>query len=211
MKSVRFSTAAWLLAAGLVLLPLPAAATTLSKAVFSGGCFWGVEAVFERLKGVSQAVSGYTGGTMTNPDYESVSSGQTGHAESVEVTYDAEVVSYDTLLKVYFLVAHDPTQLNYQGPDYGTQYRSAVWYGTPAQKALIEAAISKLKVDKTYKDPIVTEVKPLTKFWVAEDYHQDFIKKNPTQGYIVRFDLPKLRFLERNFATLVKPLSLIHI
>ncbi|MEI8094231.1 MAG: peptide-methionine (S)-S-oxide reductase MsrA [Spirochaetales bacterium] len=205
MKSVRFSTAAWLLAAGLVLLPLPAAATTLSKAVFSGGCFWGVEAVFERLKGVSQAVSGYTGGTMTNPDYESVSSGQTGHAESVEVTYDAEVVSYDTLLKVYFLVAHDPTQLNYQGPDYGTQYRSAVWYGTPAQKALIEAAISKLKVDKTYKDPIVTEVKPLTKFWVAEDYHQDFIKKNPTQGYIVRFDLPKLRFLERNFATLVKP------
>lgn len=203
MKTVSFKPAVLAVTLGvLALVPLPAA--PLQKAVFAGGCFWGVEAVFERLKGVTKAVSGYAGGTMIDPDYGSVSSGQTGHAEAVEVTFDPDVVKYDTLLTVFFLVAHDPTQLNYQGPDHGTQYRSVVWYSSPAQKASIDAAIAKLKADKTYKQPIVTEVKPGVKFWPAEDEHQDFIKNNPTWPYVVRFDLPKLRFLERNYATLVK-------
>jgi peptide-methionine (S)-S-oxide reductase len=173
-------------------------------AVFSGGCFWGVEAVFERLKGVGEVVSGYTGGTLSSPSYEAVSSGSTGHAESVKVVYDPAVVSYETLLKVFFLVAHDPTQLNYQGPDHGTQYRSALWYTTPAQKTTAEGSIRQLEKDKIYPGKVVTEVKPLVKFWPAEDYHQDFIANNPTQGYIVRFDLPKLRYLHKNFPSLEK-------
>ncbi len=183
---------------------LPVWAAPTEVAVFSGGCFWGVEAVFERLKGVGDVVSGYTGGAAVNPSYDDVSTGFTGHAESVRVPYDPAVVSYETLLKVFFLVAHDPTQLNYQGPDHGTQYRSALWYATPAQKTAAEAAIRQLEKDKTYPDKVVTEVKPLGKFWPAEDYHQNFIANNPTQGYIVRFDLPKLRFLHKTYPALEK-------
>jgi peptide-methionine (S)-S-oxide reductase len=177
---------------------------TQATAVFSGGCFWGVEAVFERLKGVTDVVSGYTGGSGKNPTYEQVSSGTTGQAESVKVTYDPQVVNYETLLKVFFLVAHDPTQLNYQGPDHGTQYRSALWYETPAQRAAAETYLKQLTTDKAYRDKVVTEVKPAETFWPAEDYHQDFIKNNPTWPYVVRFDLPKLRFLHANYASLEK-------
>jgi peptide-methionine (S)-S-oxide reductase len=189
----------------LLIAPLtPVWSAQSEVAVLSGGCFWGVEAVFERLKGVGEVVSGYTGGTLSNPSYEAVSSGTTGHAESVRVVFDPSVVSYDTLLKVFFMVAHDPTQLNYQGPDHGTQYRSALWYATPAQKTAAEAAIRQLEKDKIYPDKVVTELKPLVKFWPAEDYHQDFIANNPTQGYIVRFDLPKLRYLHKNYPSLEK-------
>lgn len=177
--------------------------TGLQTAVFAGGCFWGIEAVFERMKGVTQAVSGYTGGTLRNPTYEEVTTGQTEHAEAVEVTYDPSVVSYGTLLKVFFSVAMDPTQLNYQGPDHGTQYRSALFVKTPAQRATAEAYLKILSDARIWKDPIVTEITDLTTFWPAEEYHQDFIVKNPTQPYIVRFDLPKIRDLETRWPELV--------
>lgn len=176
----------------------------LQTAVFAGGCFWGIEAVFERLNGVTQAVSGYSGGAKANPTYDEVSSGDTGHAESVEVTYDPTVISYGTLLKVFFTVGADPTQLNFQGPDHGTQYRSALFVKTPGQKAVATAYLKQLAASKLWNGPIVTEVTAFTKFWPAEDYHQDFIKKNPTQGYIVRFDLPKLRAMDKFFPTLLK-------
>ncbi len=177
----------------------------LATSYFAGGCFWGVEAVFEKLRGVKEATSGYTGGRTQNPGYDDVSTGLSGHAETVKVVYDPQVVSYETLLKVFFLVAHDPTQLNYQGPDHGTQYRSAVWYTSPTEKAAAEAAIRQLDKDKTYRGKVVTEVSPLPAFWPAEDYHQNFIVKNPTWPYVVQFDLPKLRFLAKNYASLTKP------
>lgn len=183
--------------------PAEAPLTGLQTAVFAGGCFWGIEAVFERVNGVTQAVSGYTGGTLRNPSYEEVSTGQTDHAEAVEVTYDPAVVTYGTLLKVFFSVAMDPTQLNYQGPDHGTQYRSALFVKTPAQRATAEAYLKTLADARLWKDPIVTEVTDHTVFWPAEEYHQDFIAKNPTQPYIVRFDLPKIRDLEQRWPELV--------
>jgi peptide methionine sulfoxide reductase msrA/msrB len=175
----------------------------LQKAVFAGGCFWGIEAVFERLKGVTNAVSGYSGGTLRNPTYEEVSSGQTGHAESVEVTYDPKIISYGTLLKVFFSVAHDPTQLNYQGPDHGTQYRTALFVKTPAERATAEAYIKTLTAAKLWKDPIVTEVTAYSAFWQAEPEHQDFLVNHPNYPYIVRFDQPKIRDLEKTWPTLV--------
>lgn len=179
------------------------APTGLQTAVFAGGCFWGIEAVFEHLKGVKSAVSGYSGGTLRNPSYEDVTTGQTGHAEAVEVTYDPQVISYGTLLKVFFSVAHDPTQLNYQGPDHGTQYRTALFVRNAAQRSTAEAYIQALTAAQIWKDPIVTEVTDLSAFWPAEEYHQDFIVKNPRQPYIVRFDLPKLRDLEQTWPELV--------
>ena len=178
--------------------------TGIQTAVFAGGCFWGVEAVFERMKGVSGVVSGYTGGTLRDPSYDEVSSGQTNHAEAVLITYDPSVVSYGQLLQVFFSVVHDPTQLNYQGPDHGTQYRSAVFYRTPAQKAETEAYIDVLTRAKTWPASIVTEVSSLGQFWPAEEYHQDFIAKNPQQPYIVRFDLPKIRDLEATWPQLLE-------
>lgn len=188
-------------------IPVPAASGPsqegLQKAVFAGGCFWGVEAVFERLNGVVSAVSGYTGGTLRNPSYEEISSGQTGHAEAVEVTFDPRVISYATLMKVFFSVATDPTQLNYQGPDHGTQYRSALFVADAQQRTEAEAYLKVLAASGVWKDPIVTEVTDLGPFWPAEEYHQDFIVKNPFQGYVVRFDLPKLRDLERRWPELV--------
>jgi peptide methionine sulfoxide reductase msrA/msrB len=173
--------------------------------VFAGGCFWGIEGVFERLKGVSAAVSGYSGGKTKNPTYEEVSSGATGHAESVEVTYDPAVISYGTLLQVFFSVACDPTQLNYQGPDHGTQYRSALFVKTPGQKTVAEAYLASLTSAKVFSAAIVTEVTPFTEFWRAEDYHQHYLVNNPTQGYIVAWDLPKIRALEATYPSLVIP------
>jgi len=177
----------------------------VQTAVFAGGCFWGIEGVFERLKGVSSAVSGYSGGQTQNPSYEEVSSGTTGHAESVEVTYDPKVISYGTLLQVFFSVACDPTQLDYQGPDHGTQYRSALFVKTPGQKAVAETYLASLAAAKVFSAKIVTEVTPFTAFWRAEDYHQHFLVNNPTYPYIVAWDLPKIRALEANYPSLVVP------
>jgi peptide-methionine (S)-S-oxide reductase len=174
-------------------------------AVFAGGCFWGVEAVFERLKGVQDAVSGYSGGDAKTAHYEIVSTGLTGHAESVKVTYDPSQVSYGTLLKVFFSVAHNPTELNYQGPDHGTQYRSAIFYSDNTQRRVAEEYIRALDKAGVYSSSIVTQVVPLKAFYPAEGYHQDYLKHNPTQPYIVMWDLPKLAALERQYPQLVRP------
>jgi peptide-methionine (S)-S-oxide reductase len=181
--------------------PVPAARDT---AVFAGGCFWGVEAVFRHLKGVTTAVSGYSGGTTRSPSYEDVSSGTTGHAESVQVIYDPAEISYQQLLKVFFTVAHDPTELNRQGPDVGTQYRSAIFYRTPEQRRAAEAAIADLVKAKTYPRPVVTAIVPFAAFYRAEDYHQGYLERHPTQPYIVVNDAPKLDHLQREFPALYR-------
>ena len=182
---------------------IPAATVKAPQtAVFAGGCFWGVEAVFRHVKGVSRAVSGYAGGTTKNPSYEQVSSGDTGHAESVEVTYDAAQVSYGQLLKVFFQVAHDPTQLNRQGPDHGTQYRSAIFYVSDEQKRVAEAYVAQLTAAKAFSGTIVTQIAPLSTFWAAEGYHQNYLALHPTQPYIVYNDLPKLEALRAELPTL---------
>jgi peptide-methionine (S)-S-oxide reductase len=191
-------------------LPQPVAASPLATrageetAVFAGGCFWGIEAVFEHIKGVKSAVSGYAGGTPANPDYELVSSGMTGHAESVQVVFDPSVVSYATLLRVFFSVAHDPTQLNRQGPDTGTQYRSEIFYATPAQKKQAEAYIAQLTAAKTFPRPIVTKLEQLQAFYPAEDYHQDYMVHHPNQPYIVYNDAPKVAHLKAQFPELYR-------
>jgi peptide-methionine (S)-S-oxide reductase len=173
-------------------------------AVFAGGCFWGVEAVFEHLKGVKSAVSGYAGGSVASPTYEEVSTGTTGHAESVRVVFDPSVISYGELLKVFFSVAHDPTQRNRQGPDVGTQYRSAIFYVTDEQKRIAEGYIQQLTNAKTFGRPIVTEVTRLGTFNVAEDYHQDYLAHHPDQPYIVINDAPKLKHLQKQFPELYR-------
>src|SRR5689334_15241057 len=165
-------------------------------AVFAGGCFWGVEAVFEQLKGVTGVVSGYAGGKAETAHYEMVGSGRTGHAESVQVTYDPAQISYGKLLQVFFSIAHDPTELNRQGPDEGPQYRSAIFYGSDEQKRTAEAYIAQLTQAKVFKRKIVTEVAPLAAFYPAEEYHQDFIARNPGNPYVVYNDLPKLSHLK---------------
>jgi peptide-methionine (S)-S-oxide reductase len=164
--------------------------------VFSGGCFWGIQAVFEHVRGVTSATSGYTGGAAATATYEEVSTSTTGHAESVRVTFDPKRVSYADLLKVFFTVAHDPTELNRQGPDEGTQYRSAVWYTSDAQRLATEAAIRQLTAGKTYPRPVVTQVAPLHGFYVAEGYHQDYFVHNPDAPYIVINDKPKVERLK---------------
>lgn len=165
-------------------------------AVFAGGCFWGVEAVFEHVKGVKHASSGYAGGSAITARYPLVSSGRTQHAEAVEVVYDPKQVSYGELLEVFFTVAHDPTQLDRQGPDVGPQYRSAIFYRNAAQKAGAEAYIAALERDGKLGKPVVTQVVPLDKFHRAETYHQDFARKNPNHPYIVHHDAPKVRNLK---------------
>ncbi len=175
------------------------AASGTQTAVFAGGCFWGVQGVFQRVNGVVQAVSGYSGGAKETAQYEMVGSGLTGHAESVKITYDPKKVSYGTLLQIYFSVAHDPTQLNRQDPDSGPQYRSAVFYADAAQKETTEKYIAQLDAAKVYRSKIVTQVVPLDAFYAAEDYHQDYLTLNPTQGYIARFDLPKIANLKNMF------------
>jgi len=172
--------------------------------VFAGGCFWGVQAVFEHVRGVQSAVSGYAGGTMASPSYEDVSSGTTGHAESVEVTFDASQVSLGTLLQVFFSVAHDPTQKDRQGPDVGTQYRSAVFYTTDAQRHVVDAYLKQLTEAKTYSRPIVTEVAPLHAFYPAEAYHQHYAMLHPDSPYIAMYDLPKVAALKARFPSLYR-------
>lgn len=193
--------------AGMKIEP-PAELSTANKGeqtiVLAGGCFWGIEAVFEQLKGVSNVVSGYSGGTAETANYERVSHGSTGHAEAVKITYDPQQISYGQLLKIYFLIAHDPTQLNRQEPDSGTQYRSVIFFNNPEQQKLATAYIDRLNKARVFTKPIATQVVPLTKFYDAEEYHQNFIVHNPTQAYIVRFDLPKLAQLRQQFPTLIK-------
>jgi peptide-methionine (S)-S-oxide reductase len=176
-------------------------------AVLAGGCFWGVEAVFEQLKGVSDVVSGFAGGSQFTAHYSVVSSGATGHAESVKITYDPAAISYGQLLKVFFAVAHDPTELNRQGPDEGTQYRSSIFYANDEQKAIADAYIQQLNNAHVFVRPIVTTVVPLKGFYAAEDYHQDFIAHHPDYPYVVVNDLPKLRALKTEFPGLLKTAS----
>ena len=176
----------------------------MATAVFAGGCFWGVEAVFEHLKGVSTVVSGYSGGTAKTARYEIVSNGQTEHAESVQITFDPSQISYEQLLNVYFNVAHDPTQLNRQGPDHGSQYRSAIFYTNNEQKQIAEAYIDRLSKNKIFTKPVVTQLVPLQNFYPAEDSHQDFIVHNPNYPYVVVHDLPKLSQLQKQFPEIYK-------
>ncbi len=171
-------------------------------AVFAGGCFWGVDAVFKHVKGVSNVVSGYAGGNGDTAQYDLVSSGDTGHAESVRITYDPSRISYGQLLKVFFSVAHDPTQLNMQGPDRGTQYRSAIFFTDGEQQHVAQAYIAQLQATHTFSRSIVTQVTPLRAFYEAESYHQNYLAQHPSQPYIVINDLPKLANLQRQFPNL---------
>jgi peptide-methionine (S)-S-oxide reductase len=165
--------------------------------VFAGGCFWGVQGVFQHVNGVTSAVSGYAGGDQRAAIYEIVSSGTTGHAESVQVTYDPRRISYGRLLQVFFSVAHDPTQLNRQGPDSGTQYRSAIFTSSAAQEQVVKAYIAQLDQAHVFRKPIVTRIEPNRTFYPAEDYHQDYLTRFPTNPYIAINDLPKIADLER--------------
>ena len=186
-------------------LDVPAtAAKGEQTAVFAGGCFWGVEAVFDHVKGVKQAISGYSGGDANTAQYETVSTGRTGHAESVKVIYDPTKVSYGQLLKVYFSVAHDPTQLNRQSPDSGTQYRSEIFTSNAAQQKVANAYIAQQTAAKAFSAPIVTRVEPLKAFYPAEGYHQKYLSLHPNEPYIVFNDAPKLVHLKQMFPTLYK-------
>jgi len=179
-------------------LDAPLAATRGERtAVLAGGCFWGVEAVFEHVKGVTRVTSGYSGGSARDADYESVSAGRTGHAEAVRITYDPSQVTYGRLLKVFFSVAHDPTQLNRQGPDVGRHYRSAIFYSGEEQKRIAESYIEQLNRAQLFKRPIVTQVAALKTFHEAESYHQNYAARHPDQPYIVIHDLPKVANLRK--------------
>jgi peptide-methionine (S)-S-oxide reductase len=182
-----------------------AAAKSQQTAVLAGGCFWGIQAVFEHVKGVSSVTSGYAGGYVKSPSYESVSMGVTGHAETVSITYDSSQVTYGQLLMVYFSVAHDPTQWNRQGPDTGSQYRSLILYTSEEQKRIAQAYISQLDAAKVYSRSIVTKVEPFQAFYAAENYHQDYLKNNLSNPYIVYNDFPKLENLRKSFPALYRP------
>ena len=187
-----------------VVIPAPAIDAQPSEgiqtAVIAGGCFWGVQGVFQHTSGVVNAVSGYAGGSKASANYTMVSSGGTGHAEAVEIKYDPKKISYGKILQIFFSVAHDPTQLNRQGPDTGPQYRSAIFTKTEEQKKVAEAYIDQLNAAKVYKKPIVTKVGPLEAFYAAEAYHQDYLTLHPTQPYIAYNDLPKIENLKKLFA-----------
>src|SRR5713101_910918 len=197
-------------AASAVAIPDPVLDETLRNTsqkqtiVLAGGCFWGVDAVFKHVKGVTEVRSGYAGG-KGSATYEEVSSGDTGYAESVQITYDRSKITYGKLLKVFFAVAHDPTELNRQGPDTGTQYRSAIFYSSEDQKQIASAYIEQLNKARIFSSPLVTQVAPFRGFYPAEDYHQNFLARNPTYPYIVFNDLPKLRALQKLFPDIYKP------
>lgn len=182
----------------------PATAQGKATAVLAGGCFWCTEAVFEQLMGVEKVTSGYAGGDRKTAHYDLVSGGKTDHAEAIEVVFDPAKISYGQILKVFFSVAHDPTQLNRQGPDWGRQYRSAIFWRDAEQKRIAEAYIQQLTAAKAFSDPIVTELNELKEFYPAEGYHQDFVKRNPSHPYIVVNALPKVKKLSKEFPALVK-------
>ena len=191
-------------------LPNPVIDAPLTQAkgnqtlVVAGGCFWGVEGVFRHVKGVVSATSGYSGGEASTANYDATSSGRTGHAESVKIVYDPSQVTVGQLLKVFFSVAHDPTELNRQGPDHGTQYRSAVFYKGDEQKRVVQSYIDQLQQTKIYSSPIVTQVAPLTAFYPAEDYHQNYLSLHPNQPYILINDMPKLGALKAKFPSMYR-------
>jgi peptide-methionine (S)-S-oxide reductase len=191
-----------------VKIPDPAVDSPLASAkgqqtmVIAGGCFWGIQAVFQHVKGVKKAASGYAGGQANTAHYEMVSTGRTGHAESVKVVFDPSLITYGQLLKVFFSVAHDPTELNRQGPDTGTQYRSAIFYSDPDQQRIAQAYIAQLNEAKVFSGPIVTQVVPLNAFYQAEDYHQDYATLHPNEPYIMINDLPKVANLRKEFPNL---------
>ena len=199
-----FAVAPSLAAEDAVIIPAPAAHVKASdgiqSVVIAGGCFWGVQGVFQHTAGVVNAVSGYAGGSKNTADYSTVSTGTTGHAESVEVKYDPKKISYGKILQIFFSVVHDPTQLNRQGPDSGTQYRSAIFTTNDEQKKVTEAYIAQLNAAKVYKKPIVTKVGPLEGFYPAEAYHQDYLTLHPNQPYIAYNDIPKVENLKKIFA-----------
>ena len=184
---------------------IPAGQASSAVMVLAGGCFWGVEGVFQHVKGVSSAVAGYAGGAKSTATYEQTNDGTTGHAESVQVTFDPRQVSYGQLLHVFFSVAHDPTQLNRQGPDTGTQYRSTIFPISPEQAAVAKAYITQLDQARVFKKKIVTTIETGRPFYKAEEYHQDFLARNPTHPYIVYNDLPKIEHLKRLFPDLYRP------
>lgn len=179
-------------------------------AVLAGGCFWGVQGVFEHLRGVTQVASGYTGGAANTAEYERVSDGDTGHAESVRVTFDPTVISYGKILQVFFSVAHNPTELDYQGPDHGTQYRSAIFPMNPQQRDVAQAYIAQLQGGHVYASPIVTRVENFKGFYTAEDYHQNFLALHPDYPYIAINDMPKVEALKRLFPSLYLPRPVLY-
>jgi peptide-methionine (S)-S-oxide reductase len=199
-----FAIAPSLAAEDAVVIPAPTtdaqAADGIQTAVIAGGCFWGVQGVFQHTAGVVNAVSGYAGGAKATADYNMVSTGSTGHAESVEIKYDPKKISYGKILQIFFSVAHDPTQLNRQGPDSGTQYRSAIFTTSDEQKKVAEAYVAQLNAAKVYSKPIVTKIGPLQGFYAAEAYHQDYLTLHPTQPYIAYNDIPKVENLKKIFA-----------
>jgi peptide-methionine (S)-S-oxide reductase len=180
----------------------PKAAGAMQVAVLSGGCFWGIQGVFEHVHGVRKVLAGYAGGEKSTAEYEKVTSGTTGHAESVQISFNPAQISYGQLLQIFFSVAHDPTQLNRQFPDVGSQYRSSIFYADGTQKRIAEAYIAQLDQARAFSGPIVTRVDPLKGFYAAEDYHQDYLVHNPTNPYIARNDIPKVENLKRTFPTL---------
>jgi peptide-methionine (S)-S-oxide reductase len=217
--STRIAAMAWVglaawMSAGLAAEPVAHPEATVDRAieaqraqqkqtaVFAGGCFWGVQAVFKHVNGVVDATSGYAGGSAATAEYETVSTGKTGHAESVKVTFDPTRISYGQLLRVFFSVAHDPTQLNRQGPDTGTQYRSAIFYANEEQRRAAEGYIAQLQDAKTFAHPIVTQVVPLQGFYAAENYHQDYARLHPHDLYIMINDAPKVVHLRERFPDL---------
>jgi peptide-methionine (S)-S-oxide reductase len=197
-------------AEGAIALPDPAVDASLAAksgkqtAVLAGGCFWGIQAVFQHVKGVKDATSGYSGGSVASPGYEEVSTGNTGHAESVKITFDPSQITYGQLLKVFFSVAHDPTQLNRQGPDTGSQYRSVIFYANEEQQHIAEAYVSQLEQAKSFPGPIVTQVVPLKAFYAAEAYHQNYATLHPDNPYIAINDAPKVEHLRQQLSSLYK-------
>jgi peptide-methionine (S)-S-oxide reductase len=197
-------------AEGIAVLPSPTVDAPLAtksgkqSAVVAGGCFWGIQAVFQHVRGVKSATSGYSGGSSSTAEYETVSTGETGHAESVDITFDPSQVSYGQLLKIFFSVAHDPTQLNRQGPDSGTQYRSVIFYANDEQKDIAESYIAQLNQARVFARPVVTQVVPLKAFYMAESYHQNYATLHPDNPYIARNDAPKVENLRQQFPELYK-------
>ena len=202
MQTINYLLGSVLLVFGLGAVSNAGAATAEQTAVFAGGCFWGVDAVFKHVKGVTNVESGYAGGNADTAHYEMVSEGNTGHAESVRVRFDPAKISYQQLLQVFFSVAHDPTELNRQGPDTGTQYRSAIFYTSAEQQKIAQSYIQQLTAAQTFSAPIVTQVVPLQQFYPAEDYHQNYLALHPYQPYIVFNDMPKLGQLKKQFPAL---------
>jgi len=204
LAPIHASEPAIVIPAPVIDVPKDQARAGLQSAVLAGGCFWGVQTVFQHVKGVTQAVSGYAGGAKETASYRMVSSGETGHAESVQVTFDPRQISYGRILQIYFSVAHDPTQLDRQGPDFGPQYRSAIFYQDESQRNVAEAYIAQLDKAGVFRRPIVTQVARLTGFYPAEDYHQDYATLHPNSPYVAFNDIPKVENLQRVFADLYR-------